>query len=66
MALCVDGADDDCPLSVLRTGTFRIGGHQSNNLYVVDEHGTEYYVGTLFRARYGKTVAGRLNQAVRE
>lgn len=66
MALCVDGADEECPLDVLQTGTFRLGKHQSNNLYVVDDQGTDYYIGTLFRARYGNAVANRLNRATRD
>ena len=56
-----DGADVDCPAHVLATGRCRLGNKQSNNLYLVDSDGTEYYVGTLFRAGYGKALRDRLN-----
>lgn len=55
------GLGYDCPDSVLITGKWHVGTHQSNNLYVVDDDGTEYYVGALFRPHYGPAVTGRLN-----
>jgi hypothetical protein len=60
MTRSIDGADESCPDEVLLSGTFRFGTHQSNNLYVIAEDGTEYYVGVLFRARYGNPVVTRL------
>jgi hypothetical protein len=55
--------DFDAPDSVLVTGTWRMGRQQPNNLYVLDDDGSEYYVGALFRPHYGPAVVGRLNLA---
>jgi len=57
-----DGADFECSDRVLVTGTWHVG-REGNNLYVTDEDGTEYYVGALFRAKYGPAVVGWLNLA---
>jgi hypothetical protein len=56
-----NGLGYDVPDSVLVTGRWRVGGQQSNNLYVMDDGGSEYYVGALFRPHYGPAVVGRLN-----
>lgn len=56
-----DLADIECPERVLVTGRCRVGGQQGNNLYIVDDDETEYYVGALFRASYGDPMASRFN-----
>jgi len=55
-------ADVECSDRVLVTGRWTVG-RENNNLYVIDEDGTRYYVGVLFRAKYGDAVVGRLNLA---
>jgi hypothetical protein len=50
-----------CPQDALLTGAFRLGGHRLDTLYVVAEDGIEYYVGVLFRGRYGDPLLRRLN-----